>query len=425
MKRPAAAMKTGVKKNRSVICRQRKRALRAAQAKRTHNFALPGHQILRMEMIFWKLMIHRQCCSLLRRHPDLRQSPPYGDEKFLGLTISQWISDYDFEEPICSNSFWHQRRVQCIKDVAAKGCAAAPQVPSEVVALTVALFIFFTGSDSMLGLLEEKAADWNLLVPGSTASIATIFKEALQTDKQPFHRRYSPQKIHANMWQLASRPEAALLERVETESEDEIVAVVKAGVRPGPVSQALQQACLAHLAKQNLPSIKTTFAVASALKAAAKKKSEKLLWGALCKLPGMKGSGYALKNMALLLRDVQQTQCKILGNTLSSGGPGPRQAYNLQSGCLRKRSMPEQTLHQFLARDRAIGGHYWSQRFFGEIFWSRMEPHERQMIALYIGGFRCAMDKAVWRAYLKVGPPSGSTWREHCRSCRAQEDLSS
>ena len=67
------------------------RARTAAREKQTHNFSLPGHRILRMEELFWKLMIHRQCCSIRRRDPGIRQSPPFGAETFLGRTISSWV----------------------------------------------------------------------------------------------------------------------------------------------------------------------------------------------------------------------------------------------------------------------------------------------------------------------------------------------
>ena len=137
----------------------------------------------------------------------------------------------------------------------------------------------------------------------------------------------------------------------------------------------------------------------------------------------MKGSGYALKDLALLLRDILK-ECSHLGDKMSSGGPGPRQCYNFQSGCERKRSMTERALHGYLARDVALSGHYWNQRTFGEVFWKKMEPHEKIMIALYIGGFRCAMDKAIWRDYLKVATPTGDTWRIFCSQKRRAEDES-
>ena len=52
----------------------------------------------------------------------------------------------------------------------------------------------------MLRWLQEKAATikWDLLASGSTKNLATIFGDALQIPTQPFHKKYSPQKIHAN-----------------------------------------------------------------------------------------------------------------------------------------------------------------------------------------------------------------------------------
>ena len=83
-------LSAAVQKDR-LLSRQRKRARTAAREKQTHNFSLPGHRILRMEELFWKLMIHRQCCSIRRRDPGIRQSPPFGAETFLGRTISSWV----------------------------------------------------------------------------------------------------------------------------------------------------------------------------------------------------------------------------------------------------------------------------------------------------------------------------------------------
>ena len=84
--------------------------------------------------------------------------------------------------------------------------------------------------------------------------------------------------------------------------------------------------------------------------------------------------------------------------------------------------MTEQALHGYLARDVALSGHYWSQRNLGEYFWKKLEPHEQKMIALYIGGFRCALDKAIWRHYLEVAPPTGDTWRKFCPEKRKAEE---
>ena len=210
-------------------------------------------------------------------------------------------------EPVCNNSAWHQRRVQYIKNLADMGSAAAKDVPSGVILLAVTLFVFFTGSDGMLRWLQEKAATikLDLLASGSTKNLATIFGDALQIPTQPFHKRYSPQKIHANTWHLASRSDAMLLDQ-EPESEDEIANAEN--IRPFPgraaaAAQALRHACLCRLAKQNLPSITKVFETFEALATSSKAAEERRQWKVLQELPGMKGSGYALNNLALLLRD--------------------------------------------------------------------------------------------------------------------------
>jgi hypothetical protein len=138
--------------------------------------------------------------------------------------------------------------VQYIKNLADMGSAAAKDVPSGVILLAVTLFVFFTGSDGMLRWLQEKAATikWDLLASGSTKNLATIFGDALQIPTQPFHKRYSPQKIHANTWHLASRSDAMLLDQ-EPESEDEIANAENIRPFPGPAAaaaQALRHACL-------------------------------------------------------------------------------------------------------------------------------------------------------------------------------------
>ena len=297
--------------------------------------------------------------------------------------------DCDVEGPVCNISAWHQRHVQYIsniKNLADMGSAAAKDVPSGVILLAVTFFVFFTGSDGMLRWLQEKAATikWDLLASGSTKNFATISGDALQIPMQ--------QKIHVNTWYLASRSDAMLLDE-ELESEDKIANVENIRLFRGAAAaaaQALRHACLCRLAKQKLQ-----------------------------ELPGMKGSGYALKNLALLLRDICK-ECPYLGDKVSSGGPGLRQCYNLQSGCERKRLMTEQALHGYLAL--ALSGHYWSQRKFGEYVWKKLEPHEEKMIASSIGGFRCALDKAIWRHYLEVGAPTGDTWRKFCSEKRKLED---
>lgn len=83
----------------------------------------------------------------------------------------------------------------------------------------------------------------------------------------------------------------------------------------------------------------------------------------------------------------------------------------------------EEALQGYIARDVAISTHFWSQRFFQKQFWDKLESHERQLPALFIGGFRCALDKALWRHYLDVKAPNGMTWREYGRQKRQEEDL--
>ena len=286
MKRPSAA----VQKDRSLLSRQRKRARIAAKEKRTHNFCLQGHRILRMEELFWKLMIYRQCCSIRRRDPSIQQSPPFGHEKFLGRTISSWVADYDFEEPVCNNSLWHQRRVQYIKDLAEIGSAATKGVPSGVILLTITLFVFFTASDGMLNWLQEKVAtiQWNLLASGSTKNLVTIFGDVLKIPTQPFHKRDSPQKIHANTWHLAIRSDAVLLDE-EPNSEDEIADAKK--IRPpagaAAAAQALRHTCFCRLAKKNLPSIKRFWNIRSASCKFEGGRREKAIRGVQWKAPAM------------------------------------------------------------------------------------------------------------------------------------------
>ena len=85
--------------------------------------------------------------------------------------------------------------------------------------------------------------------------------------------------------------------------------------------------------------------------------------------------------------------------------------------------LQEEALQSYIARDVAISTHYWSQRFFQKQFWDKLDSHERQVPALFIGGFRCALDKAVWRHYLEVKAPNGATWREYLRQRRQEEDV--
>ena len=92
-------------------------------------------------------------------------------------------------------------------------------------------------------------------------------------------------------------------------------------------------------------------------------------------------------------------------------------------GFLNVMVLQEEALQGYIARDVAISTHFWSQRFFQKQFWDKLEIHERQLPAIFIGGFRCALDKALWRHYLDVKAPNGMTWREYGRQKRQEEDL--
>ena len=87
----------------------------------------------------------------------------------------------------------------------------------------------------------------------------------------------------------------------EPESEDEIANAENIRPFPGPAAaaaQALRHACLCRLAKQNLSSIRKVFKTFAALATSSKVAEKRKQWKALQELPGIKGSGYALKKFS-------------------------------------------------------------------------------------------------------------------------------
>eukprot|EP00435_Cladocopium_sp_Y103_P050653 s18_g15.t1 len=176
----------------------------------------------------------------------------------------------------------------------------------------------------------------------------------------------------AEHWICRTGSDAILVDQ-EGESEEEIANADNTRHSPGPAAaaaaaaEALRHACLCRLAKQNLPNV-----------------------------------------------HILATKCPAV-----DPAQGSATIFSLD---VRERSMTEHALHGYLARDVALSGHYCIKRYFGEYFWKKLRPHEQKMIALHIGGFRCALDNAIWRHYLKVAPPTGDTWRSFCSQKPNAED---
>ena len=309
---------------------------------RTHNFKLPGHAIVRFEESFWKLFIARQCLTVKRRHSEMADvALPHEGHVFLGQRVADWLMKYDFEEPVASNSTWHRKRVNVIKQVALVGVKAAKAIAPELIGLIVTFMVFFTGSDSFLGTLVSNVdlISWSCLETCSkTMNIGGVFGNVLaKVVENPFHRRYSPQKIYANEWAKAATRSHSF-DVVEEHSSDEEEQVACEEQSEKKVRDALREACLHKLVREKLPSVQQCHDVLEAL--GSGKKTERLQWKALQKMPGCRGSGYSAKNLALFLRETLPS-CEKLGQGYTPGGPGPKQAYNLQQGMLRKHVMQE------------------------------------------------------------------------------------
>ena len=169
-------------------------------------------------------------------------------------------------------------------------------------------------------------------------NIGGVFGNVLaKVVENPFHRRYSPQKIYANEWAKAATRSHSF-DVVEEHSSDEEEQVACEEQSEKKVRDALREACLHKLVREKLPSVQQCHDVLEAL--GSGKKTERLQWKALQKMPGCRGSGYSAKNLALFLRETLPS-CETLGQGYTSGGPGPKQAYNLQQGMLRKHVMQE------------------------------------------------------------------------------------
>ena len=379
-----------------------------AEEKRTHNFKLRWRQISAFEDHFWKLMVLRQIATLSKRlnRPFPR---PWAQKTWLCASLQTWVEDFDFEEPLVRNSTWHQRRVQVIKDGA----------QSDFGRFCLALVVFFFGSDAMLEAVNAHKRSFHdeNLQDHSHKNVAWLFDRALKNcTANPWHRRYQPHRLRANQLVKYCRGKRieALDFALDPSSEDEDGHVVDVDDL-GAMDVGRAWPSVLNRSLSSLPSVKDARSVYDALTCAV---DEKGLWDALRKLPGMGGTGYSLKNLLLLLRDTVDP-CATLGNELSPGGPGPRQCYNLQAGLNRKSPMSLETLGAFVSRDLVAARHYWSGNFFGDA-WRHLDPEERvPPHAVAITGFRCAVDKTMWKMHLKIAPPSGySTWREHGRALR-------
>ena len=131
------------KRKSSAVYRREQQDRQRRTEVRTHNFKLPGHAIVRFEESFWKLMIARQCLTVKRRHSEMADLPlPHEGHLFLGKRVADWLIRYDFEEPVASNSTWHRKRVNVIKEVALVGVKAAKAIAPELIGLIVTFLVF-------------------------------------------------------------------------------------------------------------------------------------------------------------------------------------------------------------------------------------------------------------------------------------------
>ena len=80
--------------------------------------------------------------------------------QYLGLSVGQWLQDYDWEEPQFFNYSWHARRVRCAESVFKAAVAHWPvaEVNGEVLLFLVTYVIFFYGSSAFCDGLEAQAA---------------------------------------------------------------------------------------------------------------------------------------------------------------------------------------------------------------------------------------------------------------------------
>ena len=321
-----------------------------------------------------------------------------------GLTLESWIANYDWEEPVVQNSEWHHRRTGIISDLFSDDFAK----------FCVCLVTFYFGSDEWLAALRSHKTKLRDVNDPSCDSknLAWFYEAAIRGCKgNPFHKRYNPQRIRANEWERVARHAGADLATFETLemvwddfSEEEAMEVPEAQAVV-PANWQLTHMLIVQRAVQWLPTLAGAKKVFAEL-CGAKDEEEK--WAAIQKLPGLGGTGYAAKNLSLLLRDTVQAT-RDLGLRYSAGGSGPRQCYNLQAGLPRKSVMSAATLQTWVSRDLLAAGNYWSGNYFGAA-WPQMTKEEQKIPhAVAITSFRCALDKNMWKVFLAVDPPAGFT----------------
>ena len=276
-----------------------------------------------MEEAFWKCMVMRQVATVERRLGKPLASQVF-KHSWLGLSCADWIQKYDWEEPLAFNSEWHQERVRLIVQVST----------SALDAFCLTLVVFFFGSRAFVNSVQQhfRAFKSAQVDGGANMNLGWLYESAvLGCQGNPFHRRYNPNRLRANQWsKVASTGVAGFFQSApcpeDPGSED------APGSTAVAVSSDATRLLQAHLCLQGLPTVALAAKIFRELQRA---KSEAQAWAALQKLPGMKGTGYNCKNLALLLRDTVSC-CASLGSDISPGGPGPRQCYNLQHGRLRK-----------------------------------------------------------------------------------------
>ena len=104
---------------------------------------LPGHAIVRFEESFWTVIIARQCMTVKWRHSEMADLPlPHEGHVFLGKRVADWLMTDDFEEQVASNSTWHRKRVNVIKEMALVGVKAAKAIAPELIGLIVTFKVF-------------------------------------------------------------------------------------------------------------------------------------------------------------------------------------------------------------------------------------------------------------------------------------------
>lgn len=374
-----------------------------AEEKRSHNFSLSWRQIGKFEEFFWKLMVLRQVMTVAKR-TSKNFVVPWSKTLWFGKPLATWITDFDWEEPVVANSAWHTHRVDAI-------CTLGR---SDWERFCLCLVIFYFGSDSWIDALKKTRAEFKdaANTDWDGKNLAWLYEAALrECSGNPWRKRYCPQRIRANEWDRVAASAVTNLLSFDVPwaefSEDENMDV------PDPEPITVQNPQVAKMlvvqrSVQGLPTVGTARQAFQELQVAT---SEEHKWAILAKLPGLGGTGYAAKNLSLFLRECVKA-CKDVGSCYSGGGSGPRQAYNLQAGLLRKQPMSAETLQAFLSRDLLAAPHYWNGNFFGKA-WAEMNDMERKPPhAVAITSFRCALDKTLWKIYLGIDPPGGfPTWR--------------